>query len=97
MLDLSKKPIIILGGGGWTNNANLKAEKVLKNWGIPVISAFRRQHLYNNYLSNYCGFLGLGSDEKIKDKINQSDLIICIGSRLGEITTSSYSILKTSK
>ena len=96
MLDLiahAKKPLLILGGGGWTEQATIDITHFAETYNLPVICAFRRQDLIDNRHQNYIGEAGLGMNPKVTEKIGDSDLLIVLGARMGETSTISYTLL----
>jgi acetolactate synthase-1/2/3 large subunit len=60
---------------------------------LPWVSSFRRQDLIDNRHENYCGHLSLGADPSLTERLKAADLVVAIGSRLGEVTTNGYSTL----
>ena len=55
--------------------------------------AFRFQDLFDNRHPNYIGDVGVGVNPKLAQRIKDADLILAIGPRLGEMTTSGYTLL----
>ncbi len=94
MLLASKKPFVIAGGGGWTPQAAQALERFSENWRLPVGNAFRFQDTFDNHHPNYAGDVGIGLNPKLAQRIKESDLIIAIGPRLGEMTTQGYTLIK---
>ena len=90
----SDRPLIILGGGGWTNVARSNLQLFAERHGIPVGCSFRRQDLFDNRHSHYVGDIGIGINPKLAKLVEDSDLLLVIGSRLGEMTTSGYQIIQ---
>jgi len=97
MLLASTKPFVIAGGGGWTTQAAQALERFSENWHLPVGNAFRFQDTFDNHHPNYAGEVGIGLNPKLAKRIKESDLIIAIGPRLGEMTTQGYTLLKAPK
>ena len=61
---------------------------------LPIGTSFRCQDFIDNRHPNYMGDVGLGINPQLKAYIKSSDLLLCIGARLGENTTGGYSLLK---
>lgn len=97
MLLASERPFVIAGGGGWTPQAAQALERFSENWRLPVGNAFRFQDTFDNFHPNYAGDVGIGLNPKLAKRIEQSDLIIAIGPRLGEMTTQGYTLIKAPK
>jgi acetolactate synthase-1/2/3 large subunit len=93
MLLQSKKPFVIAGGGGWTPQAAQALQRFAENWKLPVGNAFRYQDTFDNHHPQYAGDVGIGISPKLAQHIRESDLILAIGPRLGEMTTSGYTLL----
>ena len=94
MLLASERPLVIAGGGGWTVQAAQALQRFAENWKLPVGNAFRFQDTFDNHHSLYAGDVGIGINPKLAQRVRDSDLIIAIGPRLGEITTGGYSLLQ---
>jgi len=93
MLGEAKRPLIVVGGGGWTDAGRLALMKTAERSGAPLAASFRRQDIIDNRHDNYCGHLGLGVDPSLAQRLASADLVISIGSRLGENTTGGYTLL----
>ena len=89
----SKKPLFIIGGSGWSDVACSKFHKFINENNIPVATSFRRQDLFDHKNENFAGSFGTSVSPKLIDSTKNSDLIIVLGARLGEMTTQGYSII----
>jgi acetolactate synthase-1/2/3 large subunit len=97
MLLAAKKPFVIAGGGGWTPQAAQALQRFAENWKLPVGNAFRFQDTFDNHHPLYAGDVGIGINPKLAARVKESDLILAIGPRLGEMTTSGYTLLTPPK
>ena len=93
MLLASSRPFVIAGGGGWTVQAAQALQRFAENWKLPVGNAFRYQDIFDNFHPLYAGDVGIGLNPKLAARIKESDLVIAIGPRLGEMTTGGYTLL----
>jgi len=93
----SKKPLFIIGGSGWSDVACSKFHKFINENNIPVATSFRRQDLFDHKNENFAGSFGTSVSPKLIDSTKNSDLIIVLGARLGEMTTQGYSIISPQK
>lgn len=93
MLLQAKRPFVIAGGGGWTPQSAQALQRFAENWMLPVGNAFRFQDTFDNFHPQYAGDVGIGINPKLAARIKNSDLIIAIGPRLGEMTTGGYTLL----
>jgi len=94
MLLGAQKPFVIAGGGGWTPQAAQALQRFAENWQLPVGNAFGFQDTFDNFHPLYAGDVGIGINPKLAQRIKDSDLILAIGPRLGEMTTSGYTLLE---
>jgi acetolactate synthase I/II/III large subunit len=92
MLAAASKPLAILGGGGWTEEGRAAIRKFLVTHNLPVAVSFRRQGLYDGTLPNYVGDLGVGSDPALVAHVGEADLVLAIGTRLGEAVSQGYTL-----
>jgi len=97
MLLNAQRPFVIAGGGGWTPQSAQALQRFAENWHLPVGNAFRFQDTFDNFHPLYAGDVGIGINPKLSQRIKDSDLIIAIGPRLGEMTTSGYTLLEVPK
>jgi acetolactate synthase I/II/III large subunit len=93
----SRKPFVIAGGGGWTPQAAQALQRFAESWRLPVGNAFRFQDTFDNHHPLYAGDVGIGLNPKLAARIKDSDLVIAIGPRLGEMTTGGYTLLQAPK
>jgi acetolactate synthase I/II/III large subunit len=93
----SERPFVIAGGSGWTPQSAQALQRFAENWSLPVGNAFRFQDTFDNFHPLYAGDVGIGINPKLAARIQQSDLIIAIGPRLGEMTTGGYTLLQAPK
>ena len=88
---------MVAGGGGWTPQSAQALQRFAENWKLPVGNAFRFQDTFDNFHPQYAGDVGIGINPKLAAKLKESDLIIALGPRLGEMTTSGYTWLAAPK
>lgn len=91
-LRAAKTPLLVLGGGGWSREAIEDITAFAEAFALPVVTSFRRQDLFDNEHGNYAGHLTLGTSPALTGRVHAADLLIVIGSRLGEVTTTGYSL-----
>ncbi len=93
LLGQARAPIVLLGGTGWTEAACENLRRFAEANELPVACAFRYQDLFDNRHPNYVGDVGIGINPRLAQRIRESDLVLAIGPRLGEMTTSGYTLL----
>ncbi|PKO43765.1 MAG: thiamine pyrophosphate-binding protein [Betaproteobacteria bacterium HGW-Betaproteobacteria-3] len=94
LLLAAERPFVIAGGGGWTPQSAQALQRFAENWSLPVGNAFRFQDTFDNFHALYAGDVGIGINPKLAERVRQSDLILAIGPRLGEMTTGGYTLLE---
>ena len=93
LLGRAQRPLLLLGGFGWTSAACDNIKRFAEANYLPVACAFRFQDLFDNRHPNYIGDVGIGINPKLAQRIRDADLIVAVGARLGEMTTSGYTLL----
>jgi acetolactate synthase-1/2/3 large subunit len=88
----AERPLLVLGGSGWTGEAAAAIGDWAERLGLPVSLSFRRKDILSNDRPNYAGDLGLGCNPKLTARAKAADLIIAVGARLGENPTQGYAL-----
>lgn len=94
MLLAAKRPFVIVGGSGWDAASCAAMQRFAENWKLPVGCAFRFQDCFDNGHPNYAGDVGIALNPRLAERIKQADLVLAVGPRLGEMTTSGYTLLQ---
>lgn len=92
LLDTAERPFVILGGGGWSTEGVAALAAFLEAADLPAACGFRRQDLLDNEHRCYAGHLGLGPNPRLVERIRASDLVLVVGSRLGETTSQGFTL-----
>jgi acetolactate synthase-1/2/3 large subunit len=90
----AKSPFVILGGGGWNRDACRTLQKWTEQAGMSAGTSFRCQDLFDNRSPSYAGDVGIGINPKLAQRVKDADVLLVIGARLGEMTTSAYSLVE---
>ena len=94
-LEAAARPLVIVGGGGWTAAACADFSAFVSASGLPTGASFRCMDLLDNADPLYVGDVALGINPALGRRIGEADLVVAIGCRLGEITSQSYTLLDT--
>jgi acetolactate synthase-1/2/3 large subunit len=94
MLGSAQRPFLLLGGGDWNAAACGDIRAFAEAWSLPVGCSFRRQDLLDNRHANYVGEVGIVAGAELKKRVQESDLVMAVGPRLGEMTTSGYTLFE---
>jgi acetolactate synthase-1/2/3 large subunit len=92
-LSKAQKPIVILGGSRWSEQACSQMADFASAWQLPVACSFRRQMLFAGAHPCYAGDVGLGINPKLLARLKEADLIVLLGGRLSEVPSQSYTLL----
>lgn len=93
LLVRAERPFVIVGGGAWTGQAVADFQVFAEANALPVGAAFRRQDRFDNAHQNYAGDVGIGINSKLATRITESDVLLVVGARLGEMTTGGYELI----
>ena len=87
----SKRPLIIAGRGLAGERGRELLMEAAQRISVPVAVSFRRHDLFPNDHRLYAGDLGVGNSREQLAAFEESDLILALGTRLGDLTTKGYS------
>jgi acetolactate synthase-1/2/3 large subunit len=87
----AERPLIVAGGSFEKSGGREVLRALAEAWQIPVALSFRRLDLFSNLHPLYVGELGLANPKVQIDAFRQSDLILALGTRFGDITSQGYS------
>ena len=92
LLAAAKRPMIIAGGSRWSEAGCAALARFAERFALPVATTFRRGHLFDALHPCYAGDLGIGPNPKLLARIRGADLVLMIGTRLGEMPSQSYTL-----
>ena len=92
MLAKAERPFVIVGGGGWSREACEDFRAFVGAYNLPVGCSFRCQDLIDNRDPHYVGDIAVGLNPKLAERIKSADVLLVVGSRLGEWTTVNYTL-----
>lgn len=93
MLASAERPLLIVGGGGWSQQAVDGLKAFAEGATLPVANGFRRQDLFNNTHPHYVGDIGIATNPALIEMLQSADLLIALGERLGDMTSAGYTLL----
>ncbi|MGI8506476.1 MAG: thiamine pyrophosphate-binding protein [Solirubrobacteraceae bacterium] len=94
ILKAARRPLAVVGEGGWTVQAASDIVAFARAAQIPVAASFRCQDYLNNEAEVYAGHAGIGMAPALARRIAEADVLLAIGGRLGDIPSSGYSLLQ---
>ena len=95
LLAAAERPLAIVGGSGWTDDARADLVRFAEVFSVPVAAGFRCQDRMDNTHRLYVGELGTSVSPELSKRVLAADLIVAIGERLGEMTTSGYTLIES--
>ncbi|MEB2400247.1 MAG: thiamine pyrophosphate-binding protein [Alcaligenaceae bacterium] len=95
LLDEAERPFLLVGGSGWTQDAVERISAFAQRFELPVGTAWRRLECFNQRHPNAAGHVGWGMTDELRNRILDADLILAVGTRLGEATTLGYTLVES--
>jgi acetolactate synthase-1/2/3 large subunit len=89
----ARHPLLLVGGSRWDRESCLALRAFVEKSGLPVACAFRHQDLFDNRHPQYAGDVGIGINPRLAARVRDADVLLVVGERLGEMTTSGYTLL----
>ena len=90
LLATAKRPLLVAGGAFASETGRLILQDAAQALDIPVALTFKRQDQFSNSHRLYAGHLGfkIGADQLAL--YGDADLVLAVGTRLGEVSTQGY-------
>jgi acetolactate synthase I/II/III large subunit len=95
MMLQAQRPLLLVGGSFWDDASRAAMASFAHRLGLPVACAWRYQDAFDNGDSHYIGEVGIGINPKLAQRVRESDLLIAVGVRLGEMTTNGYTLVES--
>jgi len=92
MLAEAERPLVVAGGSGWSREACADLARFAEANALPVALSFRAKDLMDARSPSYVGDLGIAPNPDLAAAAREADLVLALGPRLGEMTTSGYSL-----
>ena len=93
LLAAASRPLVLVGGSRWDGDAVAALRHFAERNAMPVACAFRSQDLFDNRHPHYAGDVGIGINPRLGARVRDADVLLVIGERLGEMTTSGYTLV----
>jgi len=88
----AERPLMIVGGSGWTEDAKTDLVAFATANNLPVCCSFRRHDIFDNGHPNFVGELGIGANPALVARAAACDVLLAVGTRLGEMSTKGYAL-----
>ncbi len=97
LLRAARRPLAIVGGGGWTPEASEHLAAFADAHELPVVASFRCQDFLDNNHPRYVGDLGLAPNPALAERVRTADFLLLAGARMGEASSRNYTLLDVPK
>lgn len=87
MLRQAERPLLLVGGGVTWANGNELVARLSEQYSLPIITAYGRNDAVPNDYPLYVGPLGRGGSPEAAAACKRADLLLVMGSRLGNFTS----------
>ncbi|OZM81991.1 thiamine pyrophosphate-binding protein [Pseudonocardia sp. MH-G8] len=87
------RPLVVLGGVGWSPAAADQARRWAERFALPVAVEFNALDLIDHDSPSYVGCMGFGRPAELTSALREADLVIGIGSPLGDVVTDGWELL----
>ncbi len=94
MINLAERPIIVAGAVMRGANGTAALLQFSEAQRIPVAVTWKNQDVFDNTSDLYAGHIGFGNPKAHREILAAADLIIAVGTRLGDVATLNYSFPK---
>lgn len=95
LLDQAQRPFLLVGGSGWTGDAIAQVAAFAERFELPVGTAWRRLECYDQRHANAAGQVGWAMTPELRKRVLDADLLLAVGTRLGEATTEGYTLIES--
>ena len=92
LLRSADRAVLLVGGGIASADAQHQLVRFANAEQIPVVTAWRRPDAFPNDHPLYLGWAGLRVPDVSRRRLEEADVVLAVGTRLGEMTTFWYSV-----
>ena len=92
LLNGAERPLLVVGGSVWDAASVDALRAFAETASVPVACVFRRQQLFDHLHGHYAGDLGIGPNPALRQAVEETDLLILLGTRFSEIPSQSYAL-----
>src|SRR5690554_4393136 len=89
-LSQAERPLLIAGGCLDDEDGRAALLAAANAHHLPVLTSFKRQDIFPNCNPLYAGHLGFKMPAEQREVYEETDLLLAVGTRLGEVSTQGY-------
>ncbi len=94
-IEAAERPLLLVGGSGWTAQGQNALAQFAERFALPVGCAWRRLECFDQHHANAAGHVGWAMDAALRERVRDADLIIAVGTRMGEATTEGFTLVES--
>ena len=91
-LTAARRPVILAGAGVLRSRGTADLVRLAELLEVPVIASWRRPDVFPNDHRLFLGMTGYGAAATVRPRLDAADLVVVLGSRLGEIASFGYEV-----
>lgn len=95
LIDASERPVLVAGGALRSAAGKAALHRFAEAQRIPVAVTWKNQEIFDNASPLYAGHLGFGALAAHRNALAEADLIVAIGTRLGDVASLGYTFPET--
>jgi acetolactate synthase I/II/III large subunit len=92
MIDAAERPLVMAGALLRSPEGKAALKQFAEAQRVPVLVTWKNQDVFDNTSPLYAGHLGNGNPATHKALLGEADLIIAVGTRLGDFGTANYTL-----
>jgi acetolactate synthase-1/2/3 large subunit len=89
----AERPLLVVGGTGWTAGATVAVRAFAEGAGIPLVTAVRHQDLVDHRSPVFAGTLGLNTTPGLAAAVAEADVVAFVGTRPDALTVDDFGLL----
>ena len=89
-LEAAERPLLIAGGMLTDTAGRAALARAAEAHRLPVALSFKHQEIFDNASPLYAGHLGFKAPKPLIDALAEADLVLAVGTRLGDTPTQGY-------
>lgn len=93
-IDAAERPIVLAGGLLRSERGSAALARFAEAQRVPVAATWKNQDVFDNGSALYAGHIGFGTPGEQRKMLAKADLILAIGTRLGDVASLNYSFPK---
>jgi len=82
LIKKASRPVLLIGGGIKISKSEKKLDKLLKKLKVPIVTTWSGVDLVDHNYSDYIGNVGVYGSRSANFTVQNSDVLLCLGSRL---------------